>query len=108
MFRPIFPVPKSTICFVLIAATFSSRKRTEANETDVAPEEISVSVFIRFDAWITEFIKGSRNGLLRPKFFALLKPCLTWDMISKSPRIWLSSPVPTLNKCSTASAFSFI
>ena len=42
---------------------------TEAKETEVAPEEISVSVLIRLDACMTAFTNRSKNGLSNSVFY---------------------------------------
>ena len=47
VFLPIFPVPKRRIFFWEIFLTLFKMYCTEANETEVAPEESSVSFFTR-------------------------------------------------------------
>ena len=80
---------------------------TAVNDTEAAPEDRAVSFLMRLLALITQFINRSKKAFANPLSRESAKACFICPMISKSPNIWLSKPVPTLKRCSTASLLLF-
>ena len=103
--RPILPTPKRRIFFCDTSGIFCIIYCTAVNDTEAAPEESAVSFLIRLLALITQFINRSKKALARPLSRERVKACFICPIISKSPRIWLSKPVPTSKRWCTASLF---
>ena len=85
--RPILPVPNSKMFLSVTLSMVFKMYCTEAKETLVAPEEISVSVLIRLLACITELTRRSINGFNNPCDLEATVLFLSCPIISKSPNI---------------------